>query len=188
MSNLLRTLRSWVRRDAVWNEMNEEMRQHVELEAEDLARAGVPAAEARRRAAMAFGSGEAFRESGWDARSARWLEDLGRDVRVSLRTLRKSPAFTLMAVTCIALGIGVTAAVFALVDAMLLRPLPYPRADRLVAIYSSNEPRGYKNVNISRPDFETWRQQSRSFAAIGWGWGGNWRTIKDYMHFSMTGR
>ncbi|HXT19165.1 MAG TPA: permease prefix domain 1-containing protein, partial [Thermoanaerobaculia bacterium] len=105
------------------------MRQHVELEAEDLARHGVPAAEARRRALVAFGGVDRYREEGWEARRPRWLEDLGRDLRYSVRTLRRSPAFTVMAVLCIRLGIGVTTTIFAVVEGVLLRPLPYARAE-----------------------------------------------------------
>ena len=154
-----------------YGEMDEEMRQHVELEAEDLVRRGVPADEARRRARLAFGGVERYREEGWEARRPRWLEDFARDLRYSVRTLRRSPAFTVMAVLCVGLGIGVTTTIFAVVEAVLLRPLPYPRAEQLVSIYATNPQRDEHGVNISRFDFDSWRQQSKSFGQLGmWTW------------------
>jgi len=151
--------------------MDEEMRQHVELEAEDLMRRGVPTDEARRRARLAFGAVERYREEGWEARRPRLLEDLGRDLRYSVRTLRRSPAFTVMAVLCIGLGIGVTTTIFAVVEGVLLRPLPFPRAEQLVSVYAANPQRDMHGVNISRFDFDSWQQQSKSFGQIGmWTW------------------
>jgi len=151
--------------------MDEEMRQHVELEAEDLVRRGVPADEARRRARLAFGSVESYREEGWEARRSLWLDDLARDLRYSVRTLRRSPAFTVMAVLCVGLGIGVTTTIFAVVEGVLLRPLPYARAEQLVSIYAANPLRDMRGVNISRFDFDSWQQQSKTFAQLGmWSW------------------
>src|SRR5687768_7393775 len=99
---IARRFRTLTRRDTLWREMDEEMRQHVELEAGELEARGVPPAEARRRALAAFGGVERFREAGWDARGTRWLEDLGRDLGYAFRSLRRAPGFTLMAVTCMA--------------------------------------------------------------------------------------
>ena len=166
-----RRFRTLTRRNALWREMDEEMRQHVELEARELEARGVPAAEARRRAMAAFGGVERFREAGWDARGTRWLEDLGRDFGYAFRSLRRAPGFTLMAVTCMALGIGVTTTIFAVVHGVLLRPLPFPESDRLVVVYAANPPRDIWDANISRPEYLEWRDRNRTFERLGmWTW------------------
>jgi putative ABC transport system permease protein len=93
------------------------------------------------------------------------------DVSFALRGLRKSPAFAITAVVCIALGVGVTTTIFAAVNAILIRPLPYPRADRLVAVYAENVERGYHDTNISYGDYASWRDQNRTLSGLGiWGW------------------
>ena len=168
---LARRFRNLTRRSALWREMDEEMRHHVELEARDLEARGVPPVEARRRAIAAFGGVERYREAGWDARGTRWLEDLGRDLAYAFRSLRRAPGFTLMAVTCMALGIGVTTTIFAVVHGVLLRPLPFPDSDRLVVVYAANPERDLWEVNISRPDYLEWRDRNRSFERLGmWTW------------------
>ena len=160
-----------LRRRALWREMDEEMRQHVELEADDLVRQGVPPAEARQRAQAAFGGVERWREEAWEARVPRWLEETAGDLRYAMRSLRRAPAFTTMAVACVALGIGVTTTIFGVVNGLLLRPLPFPEADRLVVVYSAHPERDMHGVNISRPDFDDWQRGNRSFAALGmWNW------------------
>jgi putative ABC transport system permease protein len=88
-----------------------------------------------------------------------------------MRALRHAPGFTLAATTCIALGICATTTTFSAVDAILIRPLPYPDADRLVAVYNQNIPRGYHGTNISYKDYASWRDLNRSFSALGiWTW------------------
>lgn len=119
-----------LRRRQLWSEMDEEMRQQVELEAEELVRQGVPPAEARQRARLAFGPVESWREEAWEARVPRWLEESGRDLRYATRSLRRAPTFASMAVLCVALGIGVTTTIFGVVNGLLLRPLPFPHPDR----------------------------------------------------------
>ena len=154
-----------------YDEMDEEMRQHVELETDDLVRRGVPAGEARRRAMLAFGGVDRFREEGWEERRPRWFDDFVRDLRYSVRSLRRAPAFTIMAVLCVGLGIGVTTTIFGMVEGVLLRPLPFRDADRLVSVYAANPERDAHGVNISRFDFDSWQQQSKSFAQLGmWTW------------------
>ena len=158
-------------RQRAFREMDEEMRQHVELEAEELVRQGVAADEARRRALVAFGGVDRYREEGWEARRSRWLEDLARDLRYSVRSLRRAPAFSVMAVLCVGLGIGITTTIFGVVNGVLLRPLPFPNAEQLVSIYAANTKRDEHGVNISRPDFDAWQRESRSFAQLGmWTW------------------
>jgi predicted permease len=93
-------------------------------------------------------------------------QDLVRDVGYALRSLRRTPAFTAVAVLTIALGIGATAAVFTVVNSVLLRPLPYAEADRLVRVYQANVQQGLQKASASLLDFEDWRQQTRAFASM----------------------
>ncbi|HEX7089880.1 MAG TPA: ABC transporter permease, partial [Longimicrobiales bacterium] len=114
--------------------MDEEFRLHIELETEQNLRAGMDPREARRRALLAFGGVERHREELRDGRGARWLEDLARDLRHAARGLARTPGFTLVAALTIAVGVGATTAVYSMVHAILLRPLPVPAAERLFAL------------------------------------------------------
>jgi putative ABC transport system permease protein len=93
------------------------------------------------------------------------------DLRFAARGLRKTPGFAVMAIACIALGVGATTTIFSAVNAILIRPLPYRDADRLVAVYSQNIPRGYHGTNISWDDYISWRDENKSLAGLGiWTW------------------
>ena len=93
-----------------------------------------------------------------------WLERLGQDVRYAARTLRKSPGFTLVAVAMLALGIGANTAIFSLVSAVLLRPLPFPEPDRLMLLWDDFSPRGGPPRTEPTPaDYVAWNEQSDSF-------------------------
>ena len=131
---LVSRLRGTLARRAGDEEMDEEFRFHIEMQTAKNQRRGMPADEARRRALLAFGGRERFREEGRDERRSRVLEDLARDVRYAIRTLRRAPGFTAVAVLSLALGVGANTAVFGIVDAVLLRPLPYPAPERLVSV------------------------------------------------------
>ena len=97
--------------------------------------------------------------------------DVLRDARVGLRSLWRTPTFAVTAVLCAALGIGVTSAILSATYSILVRPLPYADADRLVAVYSENTVRGYHGTNISWPDYVSWRDGTRAFASLGiWTW------------------
>ena len=127
-------LRSLFRRADVERELDDELRFHIEMETEKNVRQGLEPQEARRRAMIAFGGVERHKEASRDARGTRPLEDGFRDFRFALRRLARDPGYAVPTVATIGIGIGITAAVFVLVNAVLLRPLPYPEADRLVEI------------------------------------------------------
>jgi putative ABC transport system permease protein len=147
-------------------EVSAEMRLHLELEAEELVRSqGLSPAEARRRAAVAFGGVSHHMEGHRDARGVRWFEDLGQDMRYAARALRRSPAFTLTAGLVLALGIGASTAIFSAVDAVLVSRLPYPEDDRLVRIYEQNSPKN--RWGLSTVDYQAIIAQQRSFTSVG---------------------
>lgn len=116
-------------------ELDEELRAHLEMEIEHNVRRGMTAEAARTAALRQFGGFARTRDDAHDARGLRPLEELGRDLRIGARSLRRTPAFTAVAILTLALGIGISTAVFSLVDGVLLRPLPYPEPDRLVRLY-----------------------------------------------------
>jgi putative ABC transport system permease protein len=158
-------VRGLLRRAETERELDEELRFHMEMEAARLVRQeGIGEPEARRRARAAFGPVERSREGVRDARWTRLVEELARDVRLSLRRLRGDPGFTAVAVVTLALGIGGTAAVFGVVSGVLLSPLPYEGADRIVTLAERREEGG--TSPISEPNFEDWRARSGSFEVM----------------------
>lgn len=125
------------RRGVLEADMEEEFRLHIEMRMEDLIRAGLPRAEALRRAKLEFGSVERYKEEGRASRGLRHIDELRGDLRYVARSLRRSPGFTVVAVVTLALGVGANTAVFSLVSASLLRPLPFDDAERLVVLHQT---------------------------------------------------
>lgn len=148
-------------------EMDEEMRFHLEMEADALRQErGLSRDEARRAAVLGFGGMERFKEEGRDARGGRWLEDARHDLRYTARTLWATPGFTATAVMTLALGIGATTAIFSVVDGVLLKPLPYPDAHELVTVWTTNGAPDSEPFTSSPPDFRELEQLSRSFTGL----------------------
>jgi predicted permease len=166
MLNRLRAaLRMLLRRSQAERELDEELRQHIEQQTEQNIRLGMDPEEALLAARKAFGGVEQAKERSRDARGVRWLEEFWQDVRYGVRMLVKNPSFTLVAVLTLALGIGANTAIFSVVSAVLLRPLPYPEPDRLVRVWERLIREGANNL-VSAADFRDWRERNRVFENI----------------------
>jgi predicted permease len=140
MKALKRRIRALLRREEMEGELDEELRFHIEKEIERNVAGGMLPVEARRLAFVEFGGVERVREECRDLRGVRLLEDLLQDLRYALRVLTRSPAFSLVSVLSLALGIGVNATVFGFVNAVMLRPLALPDHAELVRIQDDNLP------------------------------------------------
>ncbi len=140
-------------------DMEEELRSHIQHRTDDLERSGLPRAEAERRARIEFGGRERYKEESREALGGNFIETLIQDVRFSLRVLRKSPGFTIVAVATLALGIGANAVAFGVLNALILRPLNVPQAQSLYGIERGSD----LAVNQSYPDYLDLRDRNRSF-------------------------
>jgi predicted permease len=148
-------------------EMSAELRFHMDACREDLVAQGVPRPEAERRARLEFGAVDQVREECREARGLRWPDELVRNCRYALRLFRRTPGFTVAAVATLALCIGANTAIFSVVDAVLLRPLPYPHPERLALVGMAVKAKG---ITIDDNSFngEGWflvRDQARAFDA-----------------------
>jgi hypothetical protein len=157
----------WLRRRDE-QEVDEEISTHLEFAVEDYRRRGLSEEEARRRAALDFGGVQQAKEARRDARRFAEAEILWQDIRYGLRSLRRDGGFTAMAVAILALGIGATTAVFSIVDSVLLRPLAYGHADRLIALqevvpqFSHIAPA----FPVNGRHFVEWQRHARTLEAV----------------------
>ncbi len=159
-------VRGFLGRAARESRLTDEMRFHVEMQTEALVRGGVDSGEARRRALVAFGGRERWRDAARDEYRAQFFDRLVQDVRYGFRSLRHARIFTAASVATLALGIGATTAIFSVVDAVLLRPLPYADPNGLVMLWEHHMSEGSEH-NVTGPaNFLDWRDEARSFSAM----------------------
>lgn len=155
------------RREAVIGDIDEELRLHLEMETEANVGRGMPPEEARRAALRSFGNLGSVKERAYEVRGGGMLETLAQDVRYGARVLAKNSGFTAVAVLTLALGIGANTAIFSVVNELLLRPLPFPDAERIVMLWELRvTPEGTQPNTTSRFNFQGWREQSTAFEAM----------------------
>ncbi|HEX8128499.1 MAG TPA: ABC transporter permease [Pyrinomonadaceae bacterium] len=167
----MRQLRGWLARAAGIfgrarreRELAEELESHLQMHVEDNIRGGLSPQEARRQALVKLGGVEQTKEKYRRQSGVPMLGDMWQDLRFGARVLLRQPAFTLVAVLTLALGIGANTALFSVINAVLLRPLPFPDSERLVALYETFQPSGQSAVSV--PNLRDWQQQNTVFEGI----------------------
>jgi putative ABC transport system permease protein len=176
---LMARLRALFRRESVLRDIEEELRIHVEMETETNIKRGMPPDEARAAALKSFGAMSRNTELGYDIRGGGWLETLWQDLRFGARMLIKHPGFTLIAVLTLALGIGANTAIFSVVNAVLISPLPYHAPDRLAQVWEHNRPKNKPRSSVAPANFLDWKAQNRSFEGMA--------AYDNFPSFNLTG-
>ena len=178
MISLFRKVHWWLRRRRKEDEVREELEFHLAEEASEREADGLSVDDATRAARRDLGNVTLLREEVRTLWSWALLDQLNQDVRYAFRTLRKSPGFTATAVITVALGIGANTAIFSIVDGVILNPIPYPDADRLVAIYGTSRAADETKTSVSYPNLLDWQLENQTFEALA-----AWRSGS----FSLTG-
>ena len=160
-------MRSLLRRKAVDAELNEELRSHLERQIAQNLAVGMSREEARYAALREFGGLDQIREECSDMRSVNWLHDLAQDIRYGLRMLRRSAGFTTVTLLTLTLGIGASTAIFSIVNAVLLRPLPFKDPSRLVLLHEGIPKIGLPKMSFSTPDLVVFAREQKSFSVLG---------------------
>ena len=145
-------------------DFEDEIRSHIELEADRLIEEGLSPDEARHAARRRFGNVTQAQERYHGTGRWVWVEQLTQDVRYAARMLRKSPLLSGIAILTIALGIGANTAVFSIVNGVLLSPLPYRDSERLVKVWETLP--GLSQATVSYPDYKDWQERSRVFDGL----------------------
>lgn len=158
-------LQALLRRRRQEREMAEELRTHIEMETQYNMRQGLSPEESRAHASRAFGSVERYKDDVRDERGSRWFDNLRQDVRFAWVSLRRRSGFTSLVVLTLALGIGATTALFGVVKAVLLTPLPYGQPEGIAVIWSAWK--GFPQTWLSYDEYEAWSTEIKSFAGVG---------------------
>ena len=165
----------WWRRNQEALDLEEELKAHLAIEAHEQRESHADPEEAQRAARKALGNVTRITEDVQDVWRFVWLDDLFRDCRFGARTLRRNPGFTLVVILTLAIGIGATVAVFSILDAALLRPLPYKDPDRLVAIWGrGTQDKSLSKIFLDYADFESFSAKANAFESVAAGtWAGS---------------
>jgi putative ABC transport system permease protein len=172
----MKTLRRLLHRSISWatsardeDVLRAEIDEHIAMQTADNVRAGLSPVEARQQALLKFGSMEAIKSAYRDQRGLPLLETLARDTRHAMRGLRKTPAFTAAVILTLALGIGANTAIFAVIDTILIQPLPYPQAEALVGVWHTAPglPGIPGGLGCSPSMYFTYREENRTFETFG---------------------
>src|SRR5215510_3664576 len=147
-------------------ELDEEMRFHLEQDIEQNIRNGLTPEDARYAALRSFGGVDQSKEECRSARGVGFIDNVVRDVSYGARVLLKNYAFTIVVVLTLALGIGANTAIFSFANGILLRPLPYPQSDRLAVVDTTAIKEGNRSIGVSLPDFLDWREQNTVFERV----------------------
>jgi predicted permease len=167
-------MRSWLgtrldslfRRNRAERDLDRELAFHVDMLTQQNVRAGMAPAEARRLALRHFGAIDGVKEAVRETWMSRAVETLAQDIRYGIRNIRRSRGFAFVVVVTMALGIGANTAIFSVVNGVLLRPLPYADADRLVVLHQQQPSIGNDNIGFSARELDDYRTQSRTLDAI----------------------
>jgi putative ABC transport system permease protein len=162
--------RLW-RRNLMEEQLEKELRFHLDQHEDDLIARGRSAAQAKREARMALGGPEQVKQYCREARGARWAEELFEDTRYAFRSFRQHPGFAVITLLISALGIGATTVMFTLIHSVLLKPLAFSEPDRLVVLHGLREHLG-EFWGFSYPDLKDIRRESRSLVVAGWTYSG----------------
>jgi predicted permease len=146
--------------------LDEEIRFHIEQETEKNVRLGMSRDAARREALVQFGGLTQVREAHHDVYAARPLEELASDTRYTLRTMRRTPALTAAAILTLALGVGANTAIFSAVNAVILRPLPFPNPDQLYMLWEENPEKGWHRQVAAPANMFDWKEQVAAFGGV----------------------
>ena len=174
-----RYLRDALRGRRLAREIDEELRFHIDALVDELTARGASPDEARRIAARRFGRLDLMKDEAHYAKGVGLVDDLRQDVRYGLRRLRREPTFAATVILTIGLAIGLNAAIFAVLNGVLLRPLPYRAPDRLVAIWKTLPDQG--PFTASQPDFLDWRDRNTVFESVAATREGSFRNELDMM-------
>jgi len=166
--NRVKSIVLWIaRRERAEQDLNDELQAFVDMAAADKVRAGATPAEAHRLALLEMGGLEQVKEQVRSGRHGGWLDAVGRDVSYGLRQVRRNPAFSAVAIATLALGIGGITAMFSTFDAVLIRPLPYAKADRLVMIWDALAKTDITSKGNSTPaEWIEWRRLNTVFTDL----------------------
>lgn len=163
-------LKTLLRPDAAWKDLDDEVRFHLEMEAARLRREGLAPEEARRQAMLRFGGVERIKDETREARGTKLWEDMMQDLKYGLRMIVKNPVFSAVAIITLALGIGANTAIYTVVKAVLLDPLPFEESEELTLLWTRNDEQNQDKYMVSPMDFDDWRTMNATFESMAAFW------------------